>query len=214
MKTHLAALLTATALATPAAAQDFTVYAGGGLEHLVRPDGDGEPSRTSAEIYVEGEASGFYFGVWAWRENTGEDEVDLYLGYRRDLDSGISYDLSYNHYTFPGDSASNYGEFILGVSQTLGDTALVSADLGYEPDSKLSNLYLGFEYYPAEKWTISANIGTYEVDGAGSEQEWDLGATYNFTDEASIDIRYYDGTEYTKGYLGLFLAFDTTVFGG
>lgn len=215
MKAPIAALLTATALAAPSAAQDFTVYSGVALEHLVRPDGDGFPSRTSIEGYVEGEVSGFYAGIWARRaDNEDYDRLDLYLGYRRDLDSGFSYDLSYYRYGYPNDSASNYGEFILGVSQALGDQALVSLDLAYDPDSKLSNAYLGAEYYPADKWTISANVGTYEVDGAGSEQEWDFGATYNFTDEASLDVRYYDGTEYVSGYVGLFLAFDTTLFGG
>jgi uncharacterized protein (TIGR02001 family) len=211
--TTFAALLAAAA--APAAAQDVTVYGGVALEFLNRQDGDSEPSRSSLEAYVEGEIAGFYAGVWARRANIESyNRLDYYIGYRNDLDSGFSYDLSYYRYGYPEDRTSDYGEVIFGVAQTLGDSASVSLDLAYDPENELANAYAGAEYYPADRWTISANFGIYEVDEVTTEQEWDFGATYNFTDEASVDLRWYDGTEYVQGYVGLFLAFDTTLLGG
>lgn len=210
----LAALLAAT-ITAPAAAQDFVVYGGAALEFLNRPDGDSEPNVSSLEAYAEGEISGFYLGVWARQANVESyDRLDYYLGYRRDLDSGFSYDLGYYRYGYPNDSASDYGEVYFGVGQTIGEKVAVSLDLAYDPENKLGNAYVGVEVYPADKWTLSANYGVYEVAGASNEEEWDFGATYNFTDEASVDLRWYDGTEYVQGYAGLFLAFDTTLFGG
>jgi uncharacterized protein (TIGR02001 family) len=205
----------AAAMAAPAAAQDAILYGGAALEFLNRPDGDEEPNVSSVEAYVEGELSGFYLGVWARQASVeGYDRLDYYLGYRRDLDSGFSYDAGYYRYGYPGDRESDYGELYIGVAQTLGDSAWVQLDLAYDPENELANAYVGAEYYPADRWTISANYGTYEVADAPSEQEWDFGATYSFTDEASVDLRWYDGTEYVQGYVGLFLAFDTTLLGG
>ena len=61
---------------------------------------------------------------------------------------------------------------------------------------------------------LSANWGTYEVDSAGNEQEWDLGATYYIGEETAVDARWYDGSEYVDGYFGLSLTWDTTLMGG
>jgi uncharacterized protein (TIGR02001 family) len=210
-----AALLAAPVLAVPAAAQDLAFTTGVALEHLVRPDGDGEPSRSSLEGYVEGEVSGFYFGAWAKRsDNQDYDEVDLYFGYRNDLDSGFSYDLSYYRYIYPNDPDSDYGDLNFGVGQTIGDAAYVSLSLGYDPENRLGNAYVGAEVYPADKWTLSANFGQYEVADAPSEREWDIGATYNVSDQTAVDLRWYDGSEYVTGYVGLRLTFDTDLFGG
>jgi uncharacterized protein (TIGR02001 family) len=216
MKTHVlsTALLVAT-LAGPAMAQDWIVYSGVELEYLNKPDGPGLPSRTNLSAYIEAERAGFYGGLWARKsDDDAYDEIDLYVGYRRDHDSGLSYDLGYARYFYPNDNASNSGEITLNVGQTLGESAAASVDVALDPESELGSLYLNGEVYLGEKWTVSASYGVYQNDGAPSEQEWEIGATYAITDEAAADLRWYDGSEYVEGYIGLSLSFDTTLFGG
>ena len=58
------------------------------------------------------------------------------------------------------------------------------------------------------------NYGTYQVDGASNEQEWDLGATYYVGEETAMDLRYYDGSDYVDSYFGLSLTWDSTLLGG
>ena len=59
-----------------------------------------------------------------------------------------------------------------------------------------------------DKLSIGAAIG---VTDNGQEKEWELGATYSLTDTTSVDLHYYQGSDY-PGYLELTLAFDTTLF--
>lgn len=215
MKTTLLAVIAAAGLSSPAAAQDFVAYGGGTAEYLNRPDGNGQPSVSSLAVYAEGEVSGFYAGVWARVANVDSyDRLDAYIGFRNELDSGLSYDLGFYRYGYVNDSASNYGEVTLGVAQTLGEMASVSLDLAYDPENSLGNAYLGIEVYPAEAWTVSANYGVYEVAGASNESEWDFGASHDFAESASVDLRWYDGSDYVQGYVGLSVSFDTTLFGG
>ncbi|NBE07533.1 hypothetical protein [Paragemmobacter ruber] len=208
-------MIAASGLAAPVFAQDVTVYGGGTAEFLHRPDGDDQPNVSSLALYAEAEVSGFYAGVWARMANVDSyDRLDAYLGYRNDLEGGFSYDLGYYRYGYVNDSASNYGELTLGIAQALAETASVSMDLAYDPDNALANAYVGVELYPSATWTVSANYGVYEVAGAGSEREWDFGASHQVAESTSVDLRWYDGSEYVQGYLGVAISFDTTLFGG
>lgn len=209
------ALALAAAAASPAVAQDWIVYGGGEIEFLFNPDGAGSGTTSSLSAYAEAEMSGFYLGALGKVVNdSASNELDLYLGYRNELASGFSYDLYYTRYFYPNDSASNYGEIGFSLGQPLGDQAAISLDAYYDHDNRLGSVYAGAEFYATDRVTISANYGTYEVAGAGNEQEWDLGASYALSDEAAVDLRYYDGTEYVDSYFGLSLSFDTTLFGG
>jgi outer membrane usher protein FimD/PapC len=207
------ALFLASAL--PAAAQDVIVYGGAELEHLFSPDGTGSSDTTTFSTYVEAEANGLYLGFSGEIANDDiANEITAYLGYRRDLDSGLSYDLSYTQYYYPNDGGACCGEILLSLGQTLGDKASVSLDIYHVPDDSTSSAYVGFAYDVTDSWNGSINYGVYEVAGAGSESEWDIGATYAITDEVGLDARYYDGSDYTDGYFGLSLTYDTTLFGG
>ena len=196
-------------------AQNFTVYSGGEAELQFEPDGAGSGTEASLSSYVEAERAGFYAGVLAkYVDDKISHEVNLYAGYRRDLDSGLNYSFAYTRYIYPNDTASNYGEVALSLGQTLGDKAKLTFDGYFDHTNQLGSAYVGAEFYATDKITLSANYGSYEVDAAPSEQEWDVGASYNFTDEAEVDVRYYDGTEYTDSYFGLSVTYDTTIFGG
>jgi uncharacterized protein (TIGR02001 family) len=212
-------LALALALAAPfapglARAQAVTVYGGGAIEYLAEPGGaDGGDSLT-IEGYVEGEVSGFYLGAWGQVNKVSDaNEIDLYFGYRRTLDSGFDYDLNYTRYIYPNDGGDCCGEIGLTLGQTIGDQIYVSAEGYWDPEAELGSGYLNAEFYPADRITVGASWGVYNVDGAADEQEWELGVTYGLTDQTAIDLRYYDGSEY-DGYFGLNLSFDTTLLGG
>ena len=102
----------------------------------------------------------------------------------------------------------------MSLGQTIGDKAEVTLDLYHVPDDGTSSAYVGAAYDFTDKWNGSVNFGVYEVDGAGNETEWDIGATYAVNDEIGIDARYYDGSDYVDGYFGLSMTFDTTILGG
>jgi uncharacterized protein (TIGR02001 family) len=195
----------------PIATPGFAVYTGGAVELSFDEYGADSGSSLSGEAYIEGEYNGFYAGLWAMAtDQTYDNEVDLYLGYRNELDSGFSYDVGYTRYYYPEDGGDCCGEITLGLYTPIGDSFGAGVDFAYDPENEVGNAYIYGEYYATEKWTISANYGSYEVVEAESETEWDFGATYAINDEVGVDMRWYDGSEY-DGYFGLMLSFDTTI---
>lgn len=213
MYRFLLALALVAAPLAPAAAQDFFIYGGTELEFLIEPDGAGSDNTTTLDAYIELEKAGFYVGLFG--EIASDDianEVDVYLGYRAETASGISYDIGYSRYVYPNDGGDCCGEITLSLGAPLGDKFGATLDLAYDPEASLGNAYIEVAFYATDAITISANYGTYEIEGAASEQEWDIGVGYALTDEAAVDLRYYDGSDYTDSYLGLALTFDTTIF--
>jgi hypothetical protein len=210
--TVIAAVLAGT---LSASAQDLVVYGGGEVELLFSPDGSGSDNTGTLSAYVEAEVNGIYAGLNGTVANDDvADEIYVYLGYRNELDSGFSYDLSYTQYYYPNDGGACCGEILLSMGQTLGDKTSVSLDIYHVPDDGTSSAYVGVAYDFTDTWNGSVNYGVYEVAGAGNESEWDIGATYAVNDEIGIDLRYYDGSDYAGGYFGLSATYDTTLFGG
>jgi hypothetical protein len=215
IKSTATAITIVLASVAPSRAQDVIVYGGGEVELLFSPDGSGSDNTSTVAAYLEAEINGIYAGLHGEVANDNvANEVYVYLGYRRDLDSGFSYDLSYTQYSYPNDGGACCGEFLVSLGQTIGDKASVSLDIYHVPDDSTSSAYVGAAYDFTDTWNGSVNYGVYEVAGAGSESEWDIGATYAVNDEIGIDFRYYDGSDYADGYFGLSATYDTTIFGG
>lgn len=205
--THLLAAL--ACVASPALAET-TFSAGGTLEFYHDPAGPGSKEEIDASIYGEAEINGFYLGASALKSNDSTlDEFSLGAGYRGDM-SGIGYDVALTRYVYPRDSLSNYTELTLGLSRDFDDRLSGSLDFGYDLSNKAANAYIGASYAATDKLGLSANFGVYEVAGLSNESEWDLGATYALTDQMSADLRWYDGTDYTDGYVGLIFSWDTS----
>lgn len=215
IKSTAAAISMILASTVPTLAQDVIVYGGGEVELLFSPDGSGSDNTSTLSAYVEAEINGFYAGLNAEVANDDvADEIYAYLGFRNDLDSGFSYDLSYTQYYYPNDGGACCGEILLSLGQTIGDKASVTLDIYHVPDDSTSSAYVGVAYDFTDTWIGSVNFGVYEVAGADNETEWDIGATYAVSDEIGIDLRYYDGSDYADGYFGLSATYDTTIFGG
>jgi hypothetical protein len=202
-----------------ATAQDTLIYGGAELEFTYEEFGPGTGTETYLSGYVEVEVSGFYGGLLG--EVASDDllnEVNLYFGYRNETAAGLAYTVYYTRYYYPNDGGDAGGEFALELDLPLGDQFTVSTDFYYSPSfegvSSLGSAYIGGAWAVSDAFEVSANYGSYEVDGAGSEEEWDLGATYYIGEETAVDFRYYDGTEYVDSYLGLSLTWDSTLLGG
>ncbi|MGQ0566325.1 MAG: hypothetical protein ACT4OK_14815 [Gemmobacter sp.] len=191
----------------------FIVTGGMSLEFTDGEYGRDTGTSVSVDAYLEAEVNGFYLGVYGeMTDEESDDEVNLYLGYRSELASGLSWDVGYTRYYYPNDGGDCCGEVTLGLYQPLGDSFALGLDLAWDPDAEIGNAYVYGEYYVSDKWTLSANWGVYEVEEAPSEQEWDFGAGYAITDKTALDLRWYDGSEY-DGYVALLISFDTTLLG-
>ena len=202
-------------LAGPGLAQGLTVYDGAKLEFTQDEDGPGTGTNSYLSGYVEAEFGGIYAGIWGRAASDDLlDEYDLYLGYRNELASGLSYDFSYTRYYYPNDGGNCCGEYLLSLGKPFGDALSGTLDIYHDPEADQSSIYLGGAYAVTDALELSANWGTYEVDSAGNEQEWDLGATYTLGAETAADLRYYDGSDYAGSYWGLSLTWDSTLFGG
>lgn len=211
MQQFFISLALVAASVAPASAQDFFVFGGAAIEYEREPDGKGSDDKTDVNAYMEIEKSGLYFGVWVERSSdTLDSKADVYAGYRSELGSGLSYDISATRRFYLNDEG-DYSSLDLGVDMPIGNKLSGSLDLTYYPESSVSDAYVGLSYAVTDKLSVSANYGTYGVEDATSEQEWDFGAGYNLTDETVFDVRYYDGTDYADPYLGLSLTWDTTI---
>ena len=80
------------------------------------PQTNGEPA-ISGGFDISGE-NGLYFGTWASNVEWGDDsalELDWYAGYSNELESGITYDIGYLAYTYPGEEDLDFEEIYLGL---------------------------------------------------------------------------------------------------
>jgi hypothetical protein len=196
---------------SPAMSQDVTVYGGAALEFSIEPNGPGTDNKLAPSAYVEAELAGFYGGVWVEVSNLeDENEIDVYAGYRGSTETGLDYDVYYTRYYYPNDGGDCCGELGAILGYTLGESFYPSFEIAYDPEAEIGNAYVGLEYYPADKWTISAYYGVYQTEEAPDETEWEIGVGYALGEETAVDFRYYEGSDY-DGYFALELTYDTTL---
>ena len=224
---------TATAGDAEGPAPDLLILGGGNVELAFRrsqsndtaaTDGAGDASVDSAadsgagkrttltgESYLEIEKHGFYAGVFGSVSNESvNNEVDLYLGFRRDLSSGLGYDIGYRRYTYPNDGQDCCGQATLGLSLPFGEAVSLGLHVAYDPENSVFDGVVSAEYAPSDTWTLSGSYGTYEQSDATSDTEWDVGATYALSDKVGLDVRYNDSNT-EPANIGLSVVFDTTL---
>lgn len=201
----------ALGLAALPAFGETTFSAGGTLELYHDPAGSGSADEIDATIHAEVETQGIYLGASALKSNDEAlDEFALGLGYRGEV-SGFGYDIGLTRYAYPHDSAANYSELLLGLSKDFDDRFSGGIDFGYDVTNRAASVALGGAYAATDRLELSANVKAYEVPGASNEAEWDLGASYAVTDEVAADLRWYDGSDYADGYVGLVFSWDTSL---
>lgn len=212
MNTRFVGIATlALSVAAPASAEGLMVLGGGKLD-LRFPKGN---ATQESSAYLEAEVQGFYAGFQGLvANNDAATEISLYAGYRQELASGFSYDLSYTRYLYPNDGGDCCGEIGLSLGVAVGERLGLSTDLTYDPESSLGSIEVGAEQMLTDQVTLSANVGLFQQDGDPDEKTWDLGVSYAISDEAEVDLRYYDSSEQQSGLFGLSMTFDTKLLGG
>ena len=76
-----------------------------------------EEPAISGGFDIAGE-SGLYFGTWASNVEFGDGaalELDWYAGYANELDNGLSYDIGYLAFTYPGEDSLDFEEIYFGL---------------------------------------------------------------------------------------------------
>ena len=76
-----------------------------------------EEPAISGGFDIAGE-SGLYFGTWASNVEFGDGaalELDWYAGYANELDNGLSYDIGYLAFTYPGEDSLDFEELYFGL---------------------------------------------------------------------------------------------------
>lgn len=113
--------------------------------------------------------SGLYVGAWASTIDdatfAGSDmEIDYYVGYGANITEELSYDLSWNTYTYPQASGLNVDEWI-GKLSAYGLT--VGAKYAYDPASALYT-FVNYDYELPYQVGLGLGFGRTDTKNAGN----------------------------------------------
>ncbi|MEI6798267.1 MAG: hypothetical protein WCO04_03525 [Pseudomonadota bacterium] len=194
-----------------ALAGGISVSGGAALSYATAGE-DGQ--KTDVNGYVEGGLANFYLGasIDAYRDSNA-DEIDLGLGYRNALASGLGYDLSYTRNFFPNDGGDCCGDVALSLSLPVNDKLTATVESNYYPEDKTTDAHLTVDFALSDKITLTGKGGRVGNIGAGDTGEWEVAASYALGQETAVTLHYYDSSA-EKGYLGLDLTWDTAALGG
>jgi uncharacterized protein (TIGR02001 family) len=207
-----ALILVASFGAAPMLAADRTVSAGVSFTTDYVSDGITQSNNKFAiQPHAEVEQRGYYAGVWASNVDFGTSddiEVDLTLGYRHELPSGLAYDLSYSRYWYNG-SGDCCGSLDLSLGLPVTPQLGLGTDLSWDPEAKTSSVSVSGDYALSDKLGLSATFGHSD---ANVNTFWSAGASYALTDQVTLGAEYHD-TSTTESIVLLNLSFDTEFTG-
>lgn len=131
-------------------------------------------TQTSEEASISGgfdiyNDNGMYFGTWASNVEFGDNaalELDWYAGYANELENGLSYDIGYLAYTYPGEDGLNFEEIYLGFGYSYFGLTFSSGQ-DSAPDNIEASIALG-------ETGLSISFGEYEDIGDYTILSYDL----------------------------------------
>tara|TARA_Y100000768_G_scaffold373881_1_gene343011 strand:- start:883 stop:1503 length:621 start_codon:yes stop_codon:yes gene_type:complete len=130
-----------------------------------------EEPAISGGFDIAGE-NGLYFGTWASNVEFGDGaalELDWYAGYAGETENGVSYDLGYLAYTYPGEDSLDFEEIYVGLGYSyFGFTFSSGQDSA--PDNSELSIALG-------ESGIGVTFGDYEDYGEYTLISYDLPMT-------------------------------------
>ena len=201
--------LLATAGAASAQDVDFSFNAALTSDYVFRG-----ASQSNEEAALQGgvdlTAGSFYAGVWASTVDFGDEtqaEIDLYTGFRTEA-AGYALDFGVIGYVYADDDQSSdydYLELKAAASRAFGP-ATIGAAVYYSPDffgsadEEATYVEVNAAFSPIDKVTVSGAVGNQYLDVSDDYLTWNLGATYAFTDNLALDVRYHD-TDFDGSYL-------------
>ncbi len=149
--------------------------------------------------------SGFFAGMFAavidypdtpFSPDTGQAELDLFVGFSAPIGRDFEWDISLIHYQYFETEASNTGYQELAANLHYRDIArfgvAVSDDAARgDSDGYVAELELSQPF--AERYQVSGTIGRYSLETRywDSYVYWDFGVSAVF-EPVTLDVRYYD----------------------
>ena len=144
-------------------------------------------TQTSEETAISGgfdiaNENGVYFGTWASNVEFGDNaatELDWYAGYSSELESGLTYDIGYLAYTYPGEDSLDFEEIYLGlgysyfgVTFSLGqDSAPDNTELSFALGETGINVAFG-DYEDYGEYTLISYELPMSIAGLGVSIGW------------------------------------------
>jgi uncharacterized protein (TIGR02001 family) len=155
--------------------------------------------------------SGWYVGAWASNIKFGalpplddpKVELDIYTGFTKTLDTGLSYDLGGVYYTYPQESDFNYLELYAGLGFTAKSGASIKGKFFYSPDfgGKTTSGNTSGEYISADgSFPLPQNFSIVGHAGYSWGDYWDLAKDGAF---GRPYVDYSVGVGYTWGKFSL-----------
>ena len=175
----------------------------------------GDPALQASIDYAH--PSGWYIGAWASNIKFGVDEsasglsdpkieTDVYTGFTKTLESGLSYDVGGVFYGYPEESTFNYFELYAGVGFTAKSGMSIKGKLFYSPDfgGDATPGNTSAEYLSADaSFPLPQNFSITAHAGYSFGNYWD-----SFLKDAALGDKYFDysvGVGYTAGKFSLSL---------
>jgi uncharacterized protein (TIGR02001 family) len=174
----------------------------------------GDPAVQASLDYAH--ESGWYVGGWASNIKFGAQpplddpkvELDIYGGFTKTLDTGLSYDLGGVYYTYPQETDFNYLEVYAGLGFTAKNGASIKGKFFFSPDfgGKTTPGDTEAEYLSADvSFPLPANFSIVGHAGYSFGDYWD-----SFLKDAGAGDNYFDysiGVGYTYQKLNFAVKF-------
>lgn len=185
------------AVPTAAAEGEFSVNAAVTSDYVWRgiSQSDESPALQVGADYAS--ESGFYVGAWASNIDFGAGsdasvEVDLYGGFGGDLGGGLSFDVGYIQYLYPGTDGEelDFGEIYGGLGFESEEGFGVGGYVYYDFDNE--NIYIEgtASYAFTDSFGADVSLGNYSFEGGGDYTAYSVGGTYSY-ESFDFDLRYW-----------------------
>ena len=175
-----------------AAPSDLAVYYGASITTNYLFNGVTQSADKAAfQPWAEIDYKGFFGGFWASTVDFGGAdnwEIDLYAGWRKFFQNGSFIMLRYAEY-FYDDSGDCCASWTVWGGMPFGQSGF-NGELWYDysPTYKTNAYYARLNYAANDQWTLT---GAFGHDEFYVTDFWDVGAKYQLTPNAALEVKYH-----------------------
>lgn len=214
-RTPLKTALTVASLLTVAAAQSVAAQSApvrfSGLVTVATDSASklSSETRNKPQAMISGQVTkGAFYAAVRLKNIKGGDgsdsQQDFALGVKGQV-AGFDMDVVGAYKIKPGSTFSDntYFEWKGTIARTWNRTT-ASFEIEHSPDPiglTEDSLWLGVNLAQKldDKWSVSGGVGTYRLKPANDYSGVHLGATYAVTPKTTLDLRYYDTDDHSRG---------------
>ncbi len=151
-------------------------------------------SGTEAEyplsFYMQAEKNGFFgqlwFGTLPATLAPDQVEIDIAVGYSKELASGLGVELAYWAY-FLNETGYSTAEIIGTLSYGFTPKLSGSLEVGYDVEAEETYTELGLDFALTDKWSLQ---GVVAYETTFNKNYYELGVTYAITEEVAFNVLY------------------------